>query len=843
MTVRSPGTTGQICTQDPRVACRLCAALGREFRWEFRGCALIVKRVSPAVPKPRVRAGADAQPLQGHMTGARVDDVLPWVGQPYSIKRHGVTIQNCDSEPVQTPGCIQARGALLVVRQVDLQVVQVSENLERCLGVSVDAALGQPLARVVGDALHGLVAGLVVQRAATSAPSYLATLPARATLPALDASAHIADGMLVLELEPTDVRVEAARPDAFELVRRAVAALQTSRTVRELATIACDQVRAITGLDRVMMYRFHPDHHGEVVAESKRADLAPWLGLHYPAQDIPKPARDIFRQIWIRPVPEIPGELAELVPLVNPETGRALTMTHCLLRGASVMYTEYLQNMGVSASLTLSVRRDDELWGLVTGHHYTGPAALPWSVRAACELVAQVVSLQLVAAERREELEDRLRIERVHQELIRTAAAEGEVASMVIGRPNLLDGMDAGGAALFHRGRWWTIGSTPGTEQLDALAAWLAALPEIQERQIYATDALSAAYPAGAAFAAVGSGLIAAPLARASGGWLLWFRPETVREIPWGGDPSDKPVVVGPHGPRLTPRRSFELFVESVRERARPWRRAELEAAAMLRTLLLELIVTQVDRVVALNADLSRSNDELDAFAYVASHDLKEPLRGIYKYAHQLADELASAPPELRKKLEGLSRLTVRMDDLLESLLHFSRVGRAALAMEHIDLGDVVAEALDMVASRRDQLRIVLRRPLPVVRCDRVRVRDVLMNLLSNALKYTDKAQPRIEVGYVAPDEDMPRGAAPPEATGQLVFFVRDDGIGIAAKHHDQAFRLFRRLHGRDDFGGGTGAGLTIVKRLVERHDGRIWIDSELGKGATFYFTLGGTGS
>jgi len=232
------------------------------------------------------------------------------------------------------------------------------------------------------------------------------------------------------------------------------------------------------------------------------------------------------------------------------------------------------------------------------------------------------------------------------------------------------------------------------------------------------------------------------------------------------------------------------------------------------------------------NEELHRSNQELDDFAYIASHDLKEPLRGIHNFATFLLEDYGERlDDEGRSKLETLTRLSRRMETLIDSLLQYSRLGRIDLAIAEADLNEVVSEVLDSIGIglREYGVEVRIPRPLPAVRCDPVRVRELYYNLLVNSMKYNDKPKKWIEIGW----EDGAAGTRHPPA-----FYVRDNGIGIQEKHHEAIFRIFKRLHGRDKFGGGTGAGLTIVKKIVERHNGRIWVDSTVGEGTTIHFTL-----
>ena len=794
----------------------------------------------------RGRSGCSSHGSE-EVSAAAPTSVTRWQGAAYSTKRDGTSLATCDSEPVQTPGCVQAHGALLVLRAESLTVAQASENTDAVLGHAASALLERPLSDVVGPDRQVELAAFLKTAPTERNPIYVFTIPGGGGL-ALDVSVHTNGGGVLLEFEPAEeggLGVSPAAPDYYALVKKTVTRLQATTGLQQFCDITTQEVRALTGMDRVMVYKFHDDGHGEVFAESRREDLPSWLGLHYPAGDIPQPVREVFKRIWLRPVPDVDGALAEMVPLVHPDSGLPVDMTDCALRGVSVMHTEYLKNIHVTAGVTMPIRRGDQLWGLIACHHYSGPRFLSYSLRAACEFVANVVSLQHQGAEDREHLRWQLQLEEVHRRLLAAVSPEGDLSQLVEGSTSLLDAVDAGqtgGAAIGQGGRWMCVGQTPSAEQLDELAKWLGEKPEFYSATdaLFATDHLAAHYPGGEALLDVAAGLLALPLSHGQRSAIMWFRPQIPRTLNWGGNPHDKPLVAGPHGPRLSPRASFELFVESVRGRARPWQSAELKSAARLRVLLVEHVVARTEKLAALNEELIRSNDVLDSFSYVVSHDLKEPLRAINKQVQQLLDGVEQDAMHRRAKLESVVRLTVRMNGLLDSLMHFSQVGRATLNLVDCDLNQVVAEALEMVGSRAkdSETKFVLPRPLPHELCDWVRCREIYVNLISNALKYNDSAHKRVEIGWIAPDEGSPATSASPDAKGHAVYYVRDNGIGIDPKHFEQVFRMFKRLHGRDAYNGGSGAGLAIVKKLVDLHHGRVWVDSALGQGTTFFFTL-----
>jgi light-regulated signal transduction histidine kinase (bacteriophytochrome) len=745
---------------------------------------------------------------------------------------HAVDLSNCDREPIHIPGRVQPHGVLLALSEPDLAVAQVSDNAGRELGADPAELLGRPLRPLIDPA------GWEELRAVLASPDPKAGSPFRVAAGvgdrrrAFDGSAHRHGGVLVLELE------DAGGPprDFSRSIREATARLQATRTLREFWRVAAAEVRAVSGFDRASVYRFDADWNGEVVGEDKRDGLESFLGLHYPASDIPAQARHLYALNPVRHIADAGYEPAELVPADNPATGRPLDLSYSVLRSVSPVHVQYLKNMGAGASMSVSLMRDGRLWGLVSCVHHAGPRYVPPDARAACAFLGVLVSLQLAVKEDGEDGEYRDRLRAVRETFLRRLAEAPSLADgLTRGDPSLLDLTSARGAAVAYDGTCALVGATPGEDQVKRLVGWLRAHAG---GDVFSTDSLPRLFPEAEAYKDVASGLVAVTTSKAQGHYVLWFRPEVVRTVDWGGDPT-KPAGAAAGGAPLSPRTSFALWQETVRLRSLPWKGCEVEAAAGLRDAIVAVVVRRAEELTRLNAELERSNSDLDAFAFVTSHDLKEPLRGIHNYATFLIEDYADKlDADGVAKLRTLARLSHRLEDLIESLLRYSRLGRDDLAAAPADLDEVLRGVLDLLGPTLSAAGVEVRvpRPLPVARCDRVQVELLLSNLLANAAKYTDKQDKWVEVGYTEPvpaadDQGRPR---PP------VFHVRDNGIGIPEKHWAAVFRMFKRLHGRDKFGGGTGAGLAFAKKVVERHGGTIWVESEVGRGSTFHFTLGG---
>jgi len=405
---------------------------------------------------------------------------------------------------------------------------------------------------------------------------------------------------------------------------------------------------------------------------------------------------------------------------------------------------------------------------------------------------------------------------------------------------DLLKLVGATGVVIALQGEFVGLGQTPSLDQLQPLLNHL--MPRLQTERIFQTVCLAEVYPAAAAYSDVASGMLGMMISSAQNFYILWFRSEVSQTVTWGGNPH-KPVIIQDDGEvRLSPRKSFAAWQETVRHTSLPWKSCEYAAALELQSAIINVALRHAVALAKLNTELERSNIDLDSFAYVASHDLKEPLRGIHNYSSFLMEDYGEILDEDGvSKLQTLMRLTRRMECLIDSLLHYSRLGRAELAADRIDLNLVVQEVVELFKmSAGDTLEVTVH-PLPTIHGDRIQISELLTNLVSNAIKYNDQPIAKIEIGTLAADlVQRVRRERPQldiQSTAQIIY-VRDNGIGIDPQHFDDVFRIFKRLHVQDQYGGGTGAGLTIAQKIVERHGGKIWVESVLGEGSTFYFTV-----
>lgn len=747
-----------------------------------------------------------------------------------------IDLTNCDREPIHIPGQIQPHGVLLVLQEPGLNIIQVSSNTQDVMGCQPEDLLGKPLSHLLDERQIQQIGQCLTEDFESINPLNLAIKHLNRSLD-FDGIVHRWDGVLLLELEPKDTTEKPDFFDFYHQVKEPITRIQKAPTLLEMCRVVVKEIRRITGFDRVMVYQFDSEGAGIVIAEDTDQET-PYLDLHYPSSDIPKQARQLYTLNWLRLIPDAHYQPIALIPANNPLTHQPLDLSLAVLRSVSPIHLEYLHNMGVTASMSVSLLQDQKLWGLIACHH-SSPKYTPYHIRTICEFIGQVMSAELVNKESGEDSEYKRQLQLLQTQFVEALSqADHFLEGVEHLNAQLLSLVNATGAVVCSGDRCICVGETPSKAEIHALLDWIK--PQF-DQNVFETRSLPKHYPTAGAFQAIASGVLALEISRVYHNYILWFRPEVIHTVNWGGNPN-KPVEIREDGSlRMSPRQSFQLWQETVQGCALPWKTCELEAVAELRSLIVGIVLRQAEDLAAMNYELQRSNEELDSFAYIASHDLKEPLRGIHNYANFLMEDYAETlTDDGVAKLETLVRLTQRMEDLINSLLHFSRLGRAELIRQSVNLNDLVHQVIATLTIARPDIEIEFRipQPLPGIKCDRAQMNELLTNLVSNAIKYNDKAEKWVEIGFFEGNGAREGGTTSPASSSPYTFYVRDNGIGIPQEHLDKIFQIFRRLHGRDEFGGGTGAGLTIARKIVERHGGRIWVESTPLQGSTFYFTL-----
>lgn len=479
-------------------------------------------------------------------------------------------LSNCEREQIHLAGSIQPHGALLVLGEPDHIVIQASANATAFLKLN-RPILGQPL-----DQIEGNLAERVRPHLYDPLHEIPIAVRCRVGNPGteFDGLLHRPSGEgLILELERAGPPVDPSRH-----IEEAIQAIIVSSSLRTLCSETARVFKELTGYDRVMVYRFDDEGHGEVLSEMREPGLEPYLGNRYPASDIPQIARRLYERNRVRVLVDVEYTPVPLTPRFSPVSGRDLDMSLCFLRSISPIHVQYLKNMGVAATLVMSLMVGGRLWGLVACHHYA-PRFVHYEMRAVCELLAETVATRIAALEGFVQAHAEMSVRRLEQRMIEAISSEGDWRNALFDNPqSLLQPLDASGGALLFEGQILSAGEVPGTQQLRALGAWLDRQPR---GVVIATVSLGMDEPSFAPLTAVACGLLAAPISNVLGEYLLWFRPERVRTVTWGGNPL-KPVVIGDNPADLSPRRSFAKWHQLVEGKSEPWTPADLATARLI---------------------------------------------------------------------------------------------------------------------------------------------------------------------------------------------------------------------------------------------------------------------
>lgn len=760
-----------------------------------------------------------------------------------------VTLDNCHEEPIHIPGSVQPHGVLLVVDTDSWRIRFCSDNLQALTGLQIDTLLDNLLEDLIGEHQTHALQKAFAQNALHEINPLEINL-ASSPHP-FEGVAGSSDRGLLLSLEPRAVLDHFNLNQLYFDLRKLAYSLTQSEELERVFNSTVREVRNITGFDRVMLYRFDAEYNGEVVAEDKRTDLNSFLNQHFPESDIPAQARALYVRNPIRLLADVNAEQSRIVP-----AGTTIDLSDCTLRSVSPIHRQYLRNMGVMASMSISIVVDDKLWGLIACHHYQ-PHTVSFQIREAALHIALLLSHLITISMRTEVRVAEAKLKEVNARLMENMAQETDfMEGLKSNQSLLLELVNADGVAWKLNGHLECFGITPEPDQVQEIVDWVHSQAPSQP-SVYHTHALSEKAPGFEDLHEIASGILILPLSVSDNRFILWFRQEVEQTKNWGGKPEKHIEFQDDGSHRLMPRTSFKLWQENVRNHSLFWQESEISIALKFRNTVLNHLLLQAERLKKVNTQLEAmvehrtlalqkeiaqrkaaqedlanalqaayiSNKELEQFAFVASHDLQEPLRKIQTFSNRLEQTLKDNIDERSKSyLERLVNASGRMQLLIHELLNFSRISRSEDPFVDINLNELLALSLaDLNILVEQKQATVTVGNLPTIKADHNQIYRLFLNLLQNSLKFTHpKRNPEISLELYEESADF------------SVIVLRDNGIGFNDKYKDRIFKLFERLHARTEHDG-AGMGLAICRKIMDRHNGLIWAESEPGEGTQIF--------
>jgi light-regulated signal transduction histidine kinase (bacteriophytochrome) len=728
---------------------------------------------------------------------------------------------SCEKEQIHLVTSVQPHGLLLVLGEPELRVLQVSASVEAILGCDPAKAVGQLAETLFSEssiaqikeilfAHHGEDFRTVERLCITTIDSSVS----------LQGMLHRYNGLTILETEenatPTNQELTALR----HWISEDCPSLFRSTTIPSLLKTTAEKVQSISDFDRVLIYQFDKDWNGTVVAEQRRGFMRSYINQRFPASDIPSQARELYTKNLLRLLVDVDAVPSVITPAINPTTGQQLDLTYSILRTMSPIHIDYLRNMGVKSSMSISLMVKDKLWGLIVCHHSTAKT-VDFVTRSLCETIARIVSSSIGRLEEQAITNGQLQLGiRLDQIVANLSKAGNLITSLSRQLPDLLSLTNAAGVALIGDDILEIYGSTPTKETAQEMFTWL---KENIKEPIFCSDKLALDCPQWGQIASLASGFIGLDLSAKIPLWILWFRPEQIEEIIWAGNPH-KPAEIKSGSEILGPRKSFELWKEIMRSRSRPWKSFEVEAALSLQKHILGLMLAEHIRK---DHENNIQREEREDLLAILTHEMNGPAIAMDRILSTLVNnETANVPDDLRETLSvlktGTCKQVARIQKLLQLLLY--DVDKIRLDSTKIDCGEVIREAIAevVVPAEQSQLQIItdVNQTNYNFKSDPKSIRYLVINLVENAVQATGSS------GTIHVSGEC-------SATG-LRIQVADNGKGISPEDQTHLFDRFWQGGTAQPFTPKVGIGLNLCQRIVAALNGSISCESALAKGTTF---------
>ena len=749
----------------------------------------------------------------------------------------------CGTIPLHNTNAIQPHAALLVVSVGDFKVVQISSNVCEWLGVAEKDILNQPLdgivERVSLDKIREKYSKSFFKYAVPDYLTFFSNKSSRTYLTRI----HQKDTYLLVEVEFVN-EISERKPfiNAYQKLQEIAASINQSTNIQELATTACHEIKRVSGFDKVMIYAFDEKWNGLVIAEAMEEGMDTYLGLKFPASDVPKQARDLYLRNSYRIIPDRKYKKVSLIPELNPLTGGLTNLTDVKSRSVLDVHLEYLASMNVQASMSTRIIHNEALWGLIACHHRK-PKLLSFEECAVFELMSNVISSKLSSLVNQFRADERIRLNTLLSEIASKINLFDSLRNAFKKYGNEITTLLGGdGIAVCWEGEVFTTGITPQEHQIKALLPWLRTKGF---KELVDITSLPGAFEPAKEYSSVGSGILVLPIQPYDGNFILAFKMEAVKTVSWGGNP-DNAITFEADSAKYHPRNSFAIWKETVRLTSEPWSEEELIAAERFRNVVVENALKRLtsnleqkvqERTVQLgvsNENLSRALEEVQELTHVTSHDLQEPVRKILLFASEL-----DKPIEERTKkgyIEKIVKASRRISSLITDLVNISKV-RGDKTFQQCDLQVIVNRVLNRFGEviSKHNIKVTVTN-LPAINAVPEQMELLFTKLIDNAIKFrspTGHSQIEIKGGFVS----SPSAEAKEDKSGSFVkISVVDDGIGFNYKYANKVFKVFETLHPGEYEG--TGSGLAIAKRIVESHGGKIFAQGTENEGAVFTVIL-----
>lgn len=755
-------------------------------------------------------------------------------------------LAQCDKEPVHLIQAIQAQGAIIIISDKNQQILGYSANLTTLLGLA-QPTVERPL--TLTELLPDQAQEIMEGRQETSSEFHYAleSLFTAQNNKTFQAIYHSHNDIGFLEFLPADDQPLSKTHQQLRRLRHHNARIVKADSSEQALSIATEAVQAITGFPRALIYQLQPDGSGKVVAESKTDHMPAFLGLFFPEKDIPKQIKHLMTLMPYRGVASADDAVSEIVTASMNSPPQQWDLTFSILRASSKIHTQYLRNMQVNSTLTLSLMHRGQLWGMLSCHH-TDREFLPFDLWEALHSLGVTLMAKLEQEQmqiQHQMLQQLRQLSSMTNQHLDSQSATQEITGIAQQlMPPIRNLLNADGLACRLGTQLLLDGATPGETFINKLLDW--ASQHQTTDSTFATNALHSLWQDAATEVDNACGVLIEPVNQNRPCQLIWFRKHITKTVTWAGNPKPESAHFGAAEAVLMPRASFAAWVEEHQGMSDLWSEPDQTVAREVLRELLEIIITQ--------ERLTQSTKNMEAFSYAAAHDLRTPLRHIRAVLNMLREaheyntptntstpsqtanpaQIADSPPTAIDGTDEVSNLldiglksTDRLQRLVDNMMRFLVLNERDHESELISLTEVVKEAVDSLGDMIKSANAILNidKHLPTVQGNQELITSVFTNLLENAIKYRDPSRPlTITIGTET-------------RSGKTAIKISDNGIGIPQDQAKAVFEPFKRLHTHDQIAG-SGLGLSICKRIIELHRATLEINPEHHPGTEFVLTL-----